>query len=44
MDTLEAIRKRCSIRRYKTEAVPKADLETIVDVKRLAVTIFRNIT
>jgi nitroreductase len=29
MDALEAIRKRKSIRRYKDDAIPKADLETI---------------
>ena len=38
MDTLEAIRNRRSIRRYKNEAVPKADLEAIVDAGRLAAT------
>jgi len=38
MDTLEAIRNRRSIRRYKDEAIPKADLETIVDAGRLAAT------
>ncbi len=38
MDTLEAIRSRRSIRRYTDEAVPKADLETIVDAGRLAAT------
>ncbi len=38
MDALEAIRKRRSIRRYKADAVPKADLETIVDAARLAAT------
>jgi hypothetical protein len=31
VDTLEAIRKRRSIRRYTDDAIPKADLETIVD-------------
>jgi hypothetical protein len=36
MDTLEAIRKRRSIRRYTDDAIPKADLETIVDAGRLA--------
>ncbi len=38
MDTLEAIRTRRSIRRFKTDAIPKADLETIVDAGRLAAT------
>ena len=38
MDTLEAIRKRRSIRQYTDHAVPKADLETIVDAGRLAAT------
>jgi nitroreductase len=38
MDTLEAIRKRRSIRRYTGEAIPRADLETIVDAGRLAAT------
>lgn len=38
MDALEAIRKRRSIRGYTDEAVPKADLETIVDAGRLAAT------
>jgi nitroreductase len=38
MDTLEAIRKRRSIRKYTDQAVPKADLETIVDAGRLAPT------
>jgi len=38
MDTLEAIRNRRSVRRYKSGAVPKADLETIVDAARLAAT------
>ena len=38
MDTLEAIRKRRSIRRYTDIAIPKADLETIVDAGRLAAT------
>ena len=38
MDTLEAIRKRRSIRRYTGDAVPRADLETIVDAGRLAAT------
>jgi len=38
MDTLEAIRTRRSIRRYTDAAIPKADLETIVDAGRLAAT------
>ncbi len=38
MDTLEAIRKRRSIRRFTNESVPRADLETIVDAGRLAAT------
>jgi len=38
MDTMEAIRKRRSIRRYRPDAIPKADLETIVDAGRLAAT------
>ena len=38
MDTLEAIHERRSIRRYKSDAIPRADLETIVDAGRLAAT------
>ena len=38
MDALEAIRRRRSTRRYTGEAVPKSDLETIVDAGRLAET------
>ena len=38
MDALEAIKKRRSIRRYTHDAIPKADLETIVDAARLAAT------
>ena len=38
MDTLDAIRRRRSIRRYTGGAIPKADLETIVDAGRLAAT------
>jgi nitroreductase len=38
MDTLEAIRTRRSIRQYAGGAVPRADLETIVDAARLAPT------
>ena len=36
MDALEAIRKRRSVRAYTGEAIPKEDLETIVDAGRLA--------
>ena len=38
MDTLEAIRKRRSVREYTGEAIPRQDLETIVDAGRLAAT------
>jgi nitroreductase len=38
MDTLEAIRKRRSIRRYTNDAILTEDLETIVDAGRLAAT------
>jgi nitroreductase len=38
MDTLEAIRRRRSIRRYTDDIVSKADLVTIVDAGRLAAT------
>lgn len=38
MDTLEAIRKRRSIRRYTKDVVPRRDLEIIVDAGRLAAT------
>jgi nitroreductase len=38
MDALEAIRKRRSIRRFKNDAIPKGDLEAIVDAGRLAAT------
>jgi nitroreductase len=38
MDTLETIRNRRSIRRYTEDAIPKGDLETIVDAGRLAAT------
>jgi nitroreductase len=38
MDALEVIRMRRSIRRYTDDAIPKADLETIVDAGRLAAT------
>ncbi len=38
MDTLEAIRKRRSIRKYLPDPVPRQDLETIVDAGRLAAT------
>ena len=36
MDTLEAIRKRRSIRAYTGEPIPREDLLTIVDAGRLA--------
>ncbi|UCC63024.1 MAG: nitroreductase family protein [Anaerolineae bacterium] len=36
MDTLEAIRKRRSVRHYTGEPIPRQDLETIVDAGRLA--------
>jgi nitroreductase len=38
MDTLVAIHKRRSIRRYTDDVIPKTDLETIVDAGRLAAT------
>jgi nitroreductase len=38
MDTLEAIRTRRSIRRYKDDVIPKVDLEVVVDAGRLAAT------
>ena len=38
MDTLEAIRKRRSIRKYTKDAIPRTDLEIIVDAGRLAAT------
>ena len=38
MDALEAIRKRRSIRHFTNDAIPKADLEIIVDAGRLAAT------
>jgi nitroreductase len=38
MDALEAIRKRRSVREYTGEAVPRQDLEKIVDAGRLAAT------
>ena len=38
MDTLEAIRNRRSVRRYKEGTIPRYDLETIVDAARLAAT------
>ena len=38
MDAIEAIRKRRSIRSYTGEAVPRKDLETIIDAGRLAAT------
>jgi nitroreductase len=36
MDALEAIRKRRSVRAYTGDAIPKEDLEKIVDAGRLA--------
>lgn len=38
MDALEAIRKRRSVREYTGDAIPREDLETIVDAARLAAT------
>ncbi len=38
MDTLEAIRKRRSIRRFTDDVIPIVDLETIVNAGRLAAT------
>ncbi len=38
MDTLEAIRKRRSVRKFTGEPVSKEDLKTIVDAGRLAAT------
>jgi len=38
MDALEAIRKRRSVRKYTGAAIPRADLETIVDAGRWAAT------
>jgi len=38
LDALDAIRKRRSIRKYTDDAIPKADLETIIDAGRLAST------
>jgi nitroreductase len=38
VDALEAIRKRRSIRHFTNDAIPKADLEIIVDAGRLAAT------
>jgi len=36
MDALEAIRKRRTVRNFTGAAIPRADLETIVDAGRLA--------
>ena len=36
MDTLEAIRKRRSIRKFTGELIPRKDLEIIIDAGRLA--------
>jgi nitroreductase len=38
MDTLEAIKKRRSVREYTGEPIPRQDLEKIVDAGRLAAT------
>ena len=38
METLEAIRKRRSVRAYTGDPIPREDLETIVDAGRLAAT------
>jgi nitroreductase len=38
VDTLEAIRKRRSVRKYTGDPIPREDLETIVDAGRLAAT------
>ena len=38
MEALEAIRRRRSVRRYTGAAIPREDLETIVDAGRLAAT------
>ena len=36
MDALEALRKRRSVREYTGEPIPREDLETIIDVTRMA--------
>jgi len=38
MDTLEAIRTRRSIRKYRTDPVPRELIETVIDAGRLAAT------
>lgn len=38
MDALEAIRKRRSVREYTGDAIPREDLEKIIDAGRLAAT------
>ena len=38
MDALEAIQKRRSVRKFKGDAIPREDLEKIVDAARLAAT------
>ena len=38
MDAIEAIRKRRSVREFTGEAIPRQDLETIIDAGRLAAT------
>ncbi len=35
MDTLEAIRKRRSVRNFTGEVIPRKDLEIIIDAGRL---------
>jgi nitroreductase len=38
MEAIEAIRKRRSVREYTGDAIPREDLEIIVDAGRLAAT------
>ncbi len=38
MEALEAIRRRRSVRKYTGDAIPRADLEAILDAGRLAAT------
>ena len=42
MDALEAIRKRRSVRDFTGDAIPKEDMEQIVDAGRLAATGYNN--
>ena len=42
MDVFEAIRNRRSVRAFTGEAIPREDLETIVDAGRLAATLPRS--